>query len=142
MIAGSFGSHGEPLLRARLVILRLGVDAEIDFLVDTGADNTCLHPADGVLIQLPFEELDIPAVSVGVGGNSLYYREIAFILLDDSEGNRAFDIDLSIARPKPPSSSDPRPIVNRLPSLLGRDVLNRLRVDYDFPAGQLQFFTS
>lgn len=140
MIAGRFGTHGEPFSRARLVIPRLGIDQEIDFLVDTGADDTCLHPADGIRIQFPFQELDMPSLSAGVGGSYPYYREIAFIVLADSDGNHAFDITLAIARPQLPTPSNPRPVVNRLPSLLGRDVLNRLRMDYDHPAGRLQLF--
>ena len=38
--------------------------------------------------------------------------------------------------------SEPRSVVSRLPSLPGRDVLNRVRMDYDFPAKRLRFFPS
>ena len=140
MIAGRFGTHGEPVCRARLVIPRLGIDREIDFLVDTGADYTCLHPADGIRIEFPFEELDTPSLFAGVGGSYPYHQEIAFVVLDDGAHKYAFDITLSIARPQPPTASNPRPVVNLLPSLLGRDVLNRLRIDYDHPGGRLRFF--
>lgn len=140
MIAGRFDAYGEPFFRARLVIPRLGIDREIDFLVDTGADCTCLHPADGIRIQLPFGELGTRSLFAGVGGSYPYYQEIAFIVFAGGERNYAFDITLSIARPQPPTPSNPRPVVNLLPSLLGRDVLNRLRIDYDYPAGRLRFF--
>ena len=77
-----------------------------------------------------------------MGGSYPYYREDAFVVFYESDGSRAraFDIILAVARPEAPTSSNPRPVVNRLPSLLGRDVLNRLRMDYDFPARRLEFF--
>ena len=77
-----------------------------------------------------------------MGGSYPYYREYAFVVFSESDSNRvrAFDIILAVARPEIPTPSNPRPVVNRLPSLLGRDVLNRLRMDYDFPAGRLQLF--
>ena len=140
MIAGWFDSRGRPLVRTRLVIPRLGVVGHVNFLVDTGATATSLHPDDGQRIHCPFDELRDLSSFAGVGGSHSYYREPAVVVLYDSDGARTFDIILSISRPQLPSASEPRPIVNRLPSLLGRDVLNRLRMDYDFPAGRLQFF--
>ena len=140
VIAGRFGDHGEPLFRARLVVPRLGVDRRIDFLVDTGANDTCLHPFDGIRIQFPFEELGTPSLFAGVGGRYPYHQEIAFVVLSDDDRNHAYDITLCIAMPELPTPTNPRPVVNLLPSLLGRDVLNRLRIDYDHPAGRLRFY--
>ena len=142
VIAGSFNPARQPIVGSRLVVPRLGVDDWVDFLVDTGADSTCLHPADGQYIQFPYDELNVSLDSEGVGGSYPYYREYAFVVFYDSDNNqaRAFDIILAVARPEQPTPSNPRPVVNRLPSLLGRDVLNRLRMDYDFPGGRLEFF--
>ena len=53
MIAGTFSPSGQPMVSSRLIVPRLGVDDEIDFLVDTGAESTCLHPADGEYIPIP-----------------------------------------------------------------------------------------
>ena len=77
---------------------------------------------------------------VGVGGSNQYFREPAIVVLYRGSGVRTLDIELLVSKPQPTSVSDPRPVVNRLPSLLGRDVLNRMRMDYDFPAGRLQLF--
>ena len=142
MIAGGFDARERPILRARLLVPRFGIDDEVSFMVDTGAVSTCLHPFDAELIGFPFDELIAPFDMVGVGGNSRYYREPALLLLAGTLGDLTFDLTISIAKPQSPSTSNPRPVVNRLPSLLGRDVLNRLRMDYDFPAGRLEFFAS
>lgn len=142
MIVGSFYPTGQPMVSSRLIVPRLGVEDEIDFLVDTGAESTCLHPTDGEQIGFPYDELVVSLDSEGVGGSYPYYREYAFVVFSESDSNRfrAFDIILAVARPEIPTPSNPRPVVNRLPSLLGRDVLNWMRMDYDFPAGRLDFF--
>ena len=140
MIAGGFDARGRPILRTRLLVPRFGIDDAVNFLVDTGAAGTSLHPFDAGLVGLPFDELREPFDLVGVGGRSAYYREPALIALAGSRGDHIFSITLTIAKPEPPSASNPRPVVNRLPSLLGRDVLNRMRMDYDFPAQRLRFY--
>ncbi len=141
VIGGWFDTRERPRVRARLFVPRFGVSGRIDFLVDTGATVTTLHPDDGRRIGCPFDELREPFALVGVGGRSAYYREPALIVLAGSRGDYTFDITLMIAKPEPPSASNPRPVVNRLPSLLGRDVLNQVQMDYDFPAGRLNFFS-
>lgn len=140
MIIGRFDARGRPILRARLLVARFAVDDEVNFLVDTGARSTCLHSRDAEFIGFPFDELRDPFSIAGVGGSQSYYREPALVVVNDSGVDRTFDITLSIARPQPPTASNPRPVVNLLPSLLGRDVLNRLRIDYDHPGGRLRFF--
>ena len=141
MIAGWFDRRERPTVRARLIIPRLDVDGRIDFLIDTGATFTSLHPDDGRRIGCPFDELGSPRNMAGVGGSTQYFREPAIVVLYGKSGTRALDIELLVSKPQSASESDPRPVVNRLPSLLGRDVLNRLRMDYDFPGGRLEFFT-
>ena len=140
MIVGEFDDWGQPILRARLLIPRLRISGPVNFLIDTGASKTCLHPYAGRRIQIPFDELLDPQDAVGIGGTGSYYSEAAAVLLYDGELSHRFDVSLLIAKPEPPTRSNPNPVVNGLPSLLGRDVLNRLRIDYDYPAGCLHFF--
>ena len=141
MIAGWFDTRERPRVRARLMIPRFGVSGRIDFLVDTGATVTSLHPDDGSRVGCPFDELRDPRNLAGVGGRNQYFQEPAVVVLYGRNGARTLDIDLLVSKPQSPSVSDPHPVVNRLPSLLGRDVLNRLRMDYDFSGRRLQFFT-
>ncbi len=79
MIIGRFDEYGRPFIRGRLFIPRLGIDSEIDFLLDTGADVTCLHPGDLRLIRIGVDF--IPSESVvepsGIGGKGRYFEETA-----------------------------------------------------------------
>ena len=129
MIDGYFSTAGVPYVRAHLALPRLGVAGSFDFLVDTGAASTVLHPRDGAGLDCPFNQLVMPIEFEGVGGTQTYYLEPAMLKLGDSDDMDPFSIQLSIAKPAPS--------VDRLDSLLGRDVLNRLRMEYDFPQGLL-----
>lgn len=140
MIAGRFDDWGRPILRTRLLIPRFRINETVNFLVDTGATETCLHPHAGQRIQIPFDELHNSHSTIGIGGSQPYYQEPAVVILTDSDGERRFPISLSIAKPQPITPPDPDPIINRIPSLLGRDVLNRLRIDYHHPANRLHFY--
>lgn len=77
---------------------------------------------------------------VGVGGSNQYFQEMAVVVLYGRASTHTFEIEMLVSKPQPPSASNPRPVVNRLPSLLGRDVLNRMRMDYDFSARRLEFY--
>ena len=101
-------------------------------MVDTGATDTLLHPRDGSNLGVPFAELSNPVERRGIGGTRTYYGESAVVLLLDDDSWRRFDVELYISPPQAGSGS-------LLPSLLGRDVLNQIRMDYYFPAGLLEF---
>ena len=121
MIRGSF-DRGRPQVECRLVIPRLNVNHRLMLLVDTGASATCLHPADAIRAGIPFERLGNRIGYLGIGGSSAYFREPANLLFEDDSQLRIYRLDLLIAAPTENN--------RELPSLLGRDVLNRWRMDY------------
>ena len=127
MIAGYFDERGRLYIEGLLRVPRLDVVGRVYFLVDTGATATSLSPNDGDNLLVPASELASPVRHRGIAGTRTYYREPAVILFPDGEEWRRFDIDLYIAPPD--ESAD---------YLLGRDVLNAVRMVYDFPAGQLE----
>ena len=58
MLQGRFGdTSGRPYLEGRFYIPRLGVQGNISFLVDTGADSTTLLPADANKLNIDHSEL-------------------------------------------------------------------------------------
>ena len=112
---------------------RLGVANEIFFLVDTGSDTTILHPKDGDRIGCPFDRLENPASVSSISGAQTYYVEPAVVSFFDGAVRRDFRTAIYIARPLPE--------LDELDSLLGRDVLNRLGMEYDFERRRLRFGT-
>ena len=123
MIVGRFDSLGRPYLSSRLLIPRLQLNQRIEFLLDTGADSTCLHPRDARNATIPFDQLGNTRLSRGVGGQSTYFREPAVLTFQDGELVRIYQVGLLIASPN--DSND------ALPSLLGRNVINNWLMEYD-----------
>ena len=130
MIRGNF-DRGRPQVECRLVIPRLSVNHRLMLLVDTGASATCLHPADAIRAGIPFERLGNRIDYLGIGGTSACFREAANLLFEDESYLRIYRLDLLIAAP----TSNNR----ELPSLLGRDVLNRWRMDYNPTGDRLEW---
>ena len=123
MIRGFFGSRNAPYVSCLVRIPRFEVEQRVRFLMDTGADSTCLHPFDAQDIGVPFHQSRDEAISSGVGGRAPYYRERALLSFTDGPISRVYDIRLLIARPTTGNL--------RLPSLLGRNIINRWSVLYE-----------
>ena len=76
MIQAYFDQRGRPFIEGRLVIERLEIDGRVQFLVDTGADSTVLHPTDGERLNCRFDLLGSPRSVGGVGGQQDYYPKM------------------------------------------------------------------
>ena len=80
MIRRRFDINGRPRIRAMVSIPRFDVRQLVSFLLDTGANYTCLNSADRSNLGMSVGELrDVERV-LGVGGGVGYARqaEIAF----------------------------------------------------------------
>ena len=136
MLVGRFeGVSRRPYLRGHLLIPRLHIDAVIWFCVDTGADNTTLMPGDGNNIGVDYSILNKSDQSMGISGAIDSYKERAILAVTD-QGSiiHGYDIGLTIIGPDPE-----KPGINRLPSLLGRDILNRWTMHYSPTTDSLTF---
>ena len=131
MITGYFAPDGSPHVKARVSLPRLGVVGEVDFLVDTGTDTTILHPTAAKDLRCPFDELSTPVDVTSAGGAHTYYAENAVVSFYDGEVRHDFRISLHIGKPDP--------VTDGLDSLLGRDVLNELKMEYAPRRGRLSF---
>ena len=131
MILGQFDGLGRPYVRSRLIIPRLRTNRRIRFLVDTGAYSTCMHPGDARVFGIPFGRLGNRRISHGIGGRSPYFREPAILSFSDGVLTRLYEIELLKAEPDETNDS--------LPSLLGRNVINHWRMDYDPADDRLEF---
>ena len=132
MIYGFFKSDGHAYLEGYVYLPRFGVGSSVDFLVDTGADVTTLGPNDGEALNFPFDELENPVRMSGVGGEQIYYDEPADISFRGTDRIYGFRITLSVGKPSEETDD--------LESLLGVDILNRTRIDYDFRRKRLLFY--
>ena len=136
MIVGSFDGTGRSFVSVTIYLYRLGLSGSIRIQVDTGADITCLHPEASKALGIPYEELNKHnmATAGGVGGKSKYYVEpaILYFVSDDGGDDEEIAVDLHIAKPNKGNKS--------LESLLGTNIINKWRMNYDPPNGKLEFF--
>ena len=131
MIRGWFDEAGRPFVTAEVVLARLYFIQRIHFLVDTGADKTALHPGD--CEEMPYTLLRNISESRGIGGSSRYYGESARIYFWDRERScfQGYEQIIDIAEPTETNSW--------VPSLVGQDIIGRLRVVHDRPTNTLTF---
>jgi predicted aspartyl protease len=122
-ITGRFEA-GIPYVSVKLILPRLYLVHEFYPLLDTGADSTVVMPSDAYKMGIDYSQLRGDIASIGVGGAVHSFLEPALLVFVDSERveytynlNIRFMEDTAISR--------------QLPSLLGRDVLNRWRIVYD-----------
>ncbi len=114
-------------MNAMVAIAELGVEHPVQFLLDTGADRTCLHYPDVLMAGInPFRLRGFPKKSMnGIGGSADYFVVPADIkLFDSDQGYIVHRISLRIADISQLKAGD-------IPSLLGRDVFNQYQMYYD-----------
>lgn len=119
-------------MEGRLVIPQFNVDARISFLVDTGADSSLIAPADAKEMGIDVAQLGTPVGSLGVGGTALSHRVRGSLVFMERRFVYVYHLDaLDIAAPDPQ--------MEEMPSLLGREILDRWRMVYDPSRGNLSF---
>lgn len=126
MIRGGFNSR-RPLISGLLLFSEVGTSpVSCRFLVDTGADRTLVVPSDYEHDGYSYQDFrDYPlADSRGVGGVLEGRIVPARMLLRKDDGSlQQIRLDVEVARPTPD--------VERIPSLLGRDVTDLFRLVVD-----------
>lgn len=128
MIRGRFDIHGRPLIRGIVFIPRFDIRQPVSFLLDTGADSTCLNSKDANNLHIPRSSLRDATHVGGIGGGATYYREPAALYFLDGARIVTYDLILRVA-----SSS-----TGGIPSLLGRDIFDNWRIEYDRSQDNLQ----
>lgn len=136
MLIGRFGdTSGAPYLEGRLYIPRLGIGGNISFLVDTGADETTLMPADGMRMNLPYEQLENPASRVGLGGlTEIYEHDAVVAFAEPGVALYGYRINLGIVPTELFKDVNASP-----PSLLGRDILRHWQMKSTPSTQELHF---
>lgn len=132
MLKGRFGSTtGRPYFDGRLVLPRLKISGDVSFILDTGADVSVLMPLDAGRPKIDYASLSDTTDTLGIGGLSKDFVEPAFLAFTDSGVTLyAYEISLHIATASPD--------IMKVPSLLGRNILDNWTITYDKPNGILQ----
>jgi hypothetical protein len=123
MLRGRIGntSHA-PHLEGHIQIASLNIRGFISFLVDTGADTGVIMPEDGLRLGIPYKRLIYDKEGIGLGGKSKLADTKALITFSDQRRIFTYRVTIGIS----PLHKD----ILDAPSLLGRDVLNRMRMVY------------
>lgn len=111
----------------------------VDFVIDSGASVTCLHPADargrlGLTMERyrELEQVAPPDRSIsGISGLVEYFVVPAQYLLVHEDGAvRRIDAHIRTAPPRPGDE--------RIPSLIGWDILQHFRIVLDRRTGEVE----
>ena len=130
MILGRYGdTTGRPYIQARVKVLERYVD--VSFLVDTGADATVLSPADAGRLGHSSEMFGPRNLVVGGIGDCQALCAVvdALVIFNGETRAQVYAVDLVVG-----FADDMR---EDLPSLLGRDVLDRWLLTYNPTASRL-----
>lgn len=120
-----------PRVQAYCYVPRINLGRDIDFMIDTGASNTCLNGLYVLGLQR-YMRKDTISASTGIGGKCGYYTEDAILVFTDTKGQTVgFKLKLGIQRIRQFLWIKPRRTTLRLPCLLGRDVLAKWELRYN-----------
>lgn len=133
MIIGWFGRTGRLYVKGDLQFPRLGASGILDFLVDTGADRTILHPPGIQDLAIPVDLLTNRSATYGVGGASGLFVEPAILRFTDADLTTVYTYRLNIA------IAEPNAVNRNFPSLLGRNILDCWFLESDPTYNTLQF---
>lgn len=133
MLTGRFGNtSARPYLEGSLIIPRLNVGAVLSFLVDTGADDTFVMPADGLTLGLDYGQLrGRDDTGRGAGGPFTAYHEPALVTFTDGANLFGSFVTVGILQQ--------RDDMLKVPSLLGRDIIHRWHMRYQHSGRTLHF---
>ena len=130
MLRGRFGdTSGRPYMEGHVLLPRLGKNGNVSFIFDTGADTSLLMPLDGQRMGIDYGRFQKEETSLGIGGTSENYIESAYFAFVGDEALYGYEVELRVCKP----SAD----LMTIPSLLGRDIIDRWRVTYDKSALEL-----
>lgn len=134
MIQGFFKDDA-GFVNAHLVSSSIDIDDTITFLVDTGASKTTLLDKDATRLGVEHEKLKRSSQDLfGIGGSiPTYILEDAELLFHADTGTIELKIPIFVVRhPLEKFSKEERVKVLRVPSLLGRDIINKYKMTFNF----------
>lgn len=133
MIRGFFkGDLG--FVNAHLISNSLGIDETLEFAVDTGASKTVILDKDAITLGIDYKKLKrCERDFIGIGGSiKTYIIEDSILLFKSEREEVKIEMPVFVLRhPLKEMDAAEKTKVLRIPSLLGRDVINRFRLIFD-----------
>jgi len=129
MIRGFF-KNSAGFINAQFISEKVGIDATIEFLVDTGASRTTLLDKDAIYLGINYGKLRKSEQDMsGIGGSVETYVINDSILLF---GEHSIKTPVFVLKhPLEEMNREERIKIFRFPSILGRDVINKFRLIFD-----------
>lgn len=132
MLKGRFGNTSHiPYIEGYIVFPRFRLRGNVSFIVDTGADNCVIMPADARRFGIDFAKLRHPRHCIGLNGLAKTFEERALVTFADTRSVYTYNVKVDFVSPNPD--------LEKTPSLLGRDILERWRMVYDPSRKTLSF---
>ena len=116
-------------MEGHVLLPRLGWRGNVSFIFDTGADTSLLMPLDAQRMGIDYAMFETTESTLGIGGLSENYIESAYLAFVGDEALYGYEIELHVCKPAEELMT--------IPSLLGRDIIDRWRVTYDKSASEL-----
>ncbi len=129
MISGFF-KNDAGYINAHIISTSLGIDETVEFLVDTGASRTTLLDKDAIFLGIDYSNLKKHNQNVsGIGGSvETFTIDDAILIL----GSKQIHLSVFVVRHALENLNKEDKIkILRIPSLLGRDVINGFRLVFD-----------
>lgn len=115
------GNPPAPFVEARVYLLSQRLAFDLDFLIDTGADATMLSPGDVLKFGIDVDALRGQQRSyTGIGGSMQMVEEDARITFYDEGADEWQDVFITLLV----AAAENAGPLTRLPSILGRNILN------------------
>ena len=135
MICGFF-RNGAGFINAHLISEAMNIDETIEFLVDTGASRTTLLDKDAIYLGIAYDKLRRCEQDLsGIGGCvDTYVIDDALLLF----GEHRMEIPVFVIRhPLDTINKEEGIRILRFPSILGRDVINKFRLIFDWERDEI-----
>lgn len=126
-----------------LISTSLDIDETVRFLIDTGASHTVLLDKDAIRLGLNYNRLRRYYQDFsGIGGtvDTFIIPDVTLILKSGDQKICKLTVPIfALRHPLPKISHQERIRILRLPSLLGRDIINKFKMVFNFPQKQVFF---
>ena len=136
MIIEAFFKGDAIFINGHIVSQTPKIDDTIEFLIDTGASRTTILDRDAIFLGINYVQIPKYTQKVSGIGGTVETHVITNVSLIIKSGNHRKDFSIPILVVRHPlerMNESEKIRVLRLPSILGRDIISRFCLIYDYP---------